>query len=86
MIGIHERSDKVTAFERHKRFLEENRDVLVKAEKIRKSKEYLKAMHYFKILKIRGNIENEPCADNGFSIVKTEKRRVNEEKYHSCIR
>lgn len=76
----------MTAFERHKRFLEENRDVLVKAEKIRKSKEYLKAIHYFKMLKIRGNIENEPCADNGFSVVKTGKRRANEEKYKNCIR
>ena len=70
------------AFEKHKRFLEENKDVLIKAEKIRRSKEYLRAIHYFKMQKlVIGNIENEPCADNGFSIVKTEKRRVNEEKY-----
>lgn len=79
-------SGEVIAFEKHKRFLEENKDVLIKAEKIRRSKEYLRAIHYFKMQKCRGNIENEPCADNGFSIVKTEKRRVNEEKYQNCIR
>lgn len=38
---------EIESFEKHQKVIEENRELLIKADRIRKSSELRSAMHYF---------------------------------------
>ena len=69
------------AFEKHQKVLEDNKKIIMEAEKIKKSPAFQEAMHYFAIQKSRGNIEEYPCLGNGYNVRKTERRMRNEQRH-----
>lgn len=59
---------EIESFAKHQKVIEENRELLIKADRIRKSSEFRSAMHYFFIQAKRGNITEKPSLDNEYTI------------------
>lgn len=57
-------------YREHQDFIEENRDVLLKAAKIKKDPRYKRALHYFNVQKQRGHIRECPSESNNYQIVR----------------
>lgn len=53
---------------KHKKVIDENRDILMEAQKIKDSKEFKTAIMYFQLQKQRGNIKRPPSLSNGYRI------------------
>lgn len=60
---------EVESFKKHQKVIEENRDLLLMADEIRKSEEFVKAMHYFNMQARRGNVRERPSLKNKYRIV-----------------
>lgn len=58
----------VTEFMFHLQVIEECREILNKAEAIKKSPEFRKAMGYMRTQKQRGRIKEVPCKANGYIV------------------
>ena len=57
-------------YKEHETFLEENREILLKAAKARKDPRFKKALHYFNVQKQRGKIRECPTESNNYQIVR----------------
>lgn len=59
---------ETNTYMKHKKVIDESRATLVKAQKIRNSKEFKSAIMYFQLQKQRGNIRRPPSLANGYKI------------------
>lgn len=58
----------MTVFEEHKTVIDAARETLMAAVHIKEDPEFIKAMAYMKVQKMRGKIKEAPCKENNYSI------------------
>lgn len=49
-------------------FVKANRDIIIKADKIRQSNQFIRAMNYFRSLKCNQVLKEVPCLENYYSV------------------